>query len=44
MTWEKILELVKLLGPFALELLKIIFKSPSQATENLKTRGLIKDR
>lgn len=36
-------ELLKVLGPLVVEILKIIFGSPKQATENLKARGLIKD-
>lgn len=45
MNWEKILEIAKLVGPYILELLKVILKGPNkQAVENLRAKGLIKEK
>lgn len=45
MTWEKVLELVKLVGPYILELLKVILKTPHPTVvANLRAKGIIKSK
>ncbi len=41
--WAKILEYLKLFGPYILEILKVLFSGPHKvAVANLKEKGVIK--
>lgn len=42
MTWEKVLELVKLFGPWILEILKLLVGTPKQAATNVRAVRLAK--
>ncbi len=42
--WDKILEYIKLFGPYFIEILKVILSGPhKQAVENLREKGILKD-
>lgn len=42
MNWEKVLELVKLFGPYILEIIKLLVGAPKQAASNVRAVRLVK--
>lgn len=45
MNWDKIWDILKIVGPYLLEFLQVIIKGPhGQVVENLKEKGIIKDK